>query len=145
MQDKYKQIDKFVEIIESLLDQVKLPNHLRVVDMGSGKGYLTFALYDYLTNTRHIEAEVSGVELRPHLVDLCNNIAERVGFSGLHFHTGSIVDIDSKNANEQSMSAPLTRGVSVGRGVKVLPPNVLVALHACDTATDDAIYQGIAS
>jgi SAM-dependent methyltransferase len=119
MQDKYKQINRYVEIIEGIIKDVKLPDNFTVADMGSGKGYLTFALYDYLHNKLNKQATVTGIELRKELVDKCNGIAARSGFKDLHFKEGSI------EASE-------------------LPSvDMLIALHACDTATDEAIYKGI--
>ncbi len=118
-QDKYRQIDKFVEIIGNLIrGQEKLASG-RIIDMGAGKGYLTFALYDYLTQTLGMTPEVIGVELRPDMVALCNRIAQNEGFTGLKFIEGAIRDTDCSGVD------------------------LLIALHACDTATDDAIYQGI--
>ena len=87
--------------------------------MGSGKGYLTFALYDYLTNTLNLSPRVTGVELRTELVEKCNAIAAKAGFGNLSFVTGSI----------DSAELPAV--------------DMLIALHACDTATDQAIYRGI--
>lgn len=120
--DKYKQINKFVEIMAGLLRNhatVGGKEHIEVVDMGSGKGYLTFALYDFLVNTLKKEAQVTGVEVRPDLIDLCNNIADKIGFENLQFKKGYI----------NNFHLPKT--------------DILIALHACDTATDDAIYKGI--
>ena len=118
-QDKYRQINHYIEILSSLLKELPAHDVLKVVDMGAGKGYLTFALYDYLTNVLKVKAVVTGVEYRQELVDLCNHIAQNSGFDELHFAQGSIQEYDSIGAN------------------------VLIALHACDTATDDAIAQGI--
>jgi tRNA A58 N-methylase Trm61 len=118
-QDKYKQINHYIEILSSLLRELPVHETLRVIDMGAGKGYLTFALYDYLVNVLKLKAEVTGVEFRPDLVELCNQIAKKSEFDGLHFVQGSIQDYDSTGAH------------------------VLIALHACDTATDDAIAKGI--
>ena len=118
-QDKFKQINHYVELLSPLIKN--LPNHesLQVVDMGAGKGYLTFALYDYLSNVLKINTKVTGVEFRKDLVELCNSIAKKSNFNTLNFAEGTINDYDAKNTN------------------------VLIALHACDTATDDAIYKGI--
>lgn len=118
-QDKYRQINHYVEILSTLIKDIPTQNQLKVADMGSGKGYLTFALYDYLTNVLKLEATVTGVEFRPDMVALCNNIAQNTGFSTLNFVEGTIEDYDSTGTN------------------------ILIALHACDTATDDAIYKGI--
>lgn len=119
MQDKFKQIDKFLEIIDGLLRQVHLPDSLVVADMWCGKGYLTFAMYDYLVNTLKLSAQVIGIEFRPELVKFCNEVAKKTDFHHLSFRSGTIQNTSTKNTN------------------------ILIALHACDTATDDAIYQGI--
>ncbi|MFC0182914.1 SAM-dependent methyltransferase [Pseudarcicella hirudinis] len=87
--------------------------------MGSGKGYLTFALYDYLHNVLKLNTEITGVEYRQDMVDLCNRIAGKSGFNQLNFVQGTIEEFESEHIN------------------------LLIALHACDTATDDAIYKGI--
>ncbi len=123
MQDKYKQINKYVETIDGIIKASNLKNKksLSIVDMGSGKGYLTFAVYDYLVNTLKIDAKVTGVEQRPDLVELCNKIAKENKFNGLNFSNGSIESYKTDNVD------------------------ILIALHACDTATDDAIYKGISS
>jgi SAM-dependent methyltransferase len=115
-QDKYRQINKYIEILSGLVTK---QDGLRVVDMGAGKGYLTFALYDYLVNTLGIKPSVVGVEYREELVKLCNIIAADAGFDGLQFVQGAIDNYDSSGVN------------------------LLIALHACDTATDDAIAKGI--
>ncbi|HEX8117702.1 MAG TPA: SAM-dependent methyltransferase, partial [Pyrinomonadaceae bacterium] len=121
MGDKLRQINKFVEIVAGLYDSSPLKGRgeLSALDVGSGKGYLTFALYDYFNNVRGVRASVTGVEARAELVELCNAIARRSGFERLNFQTGFINDFE-------------------------LPPtDVLIALHACDTATDDAIHKGV--
>lgn len=120
-QDKYKQINHYIEILSTLLKEIPAKETIKVVDMGSGKGYLTFALYDYLTNVLKLKSEVTGVEFRQELVDLCNKIAKNTGFNSLSFEQGTIENYDSADTN------------------------ILIALHACDTATDDAIYKGITS
>jgi SAM-dependent methyltransferase len=123
MGDKFRQINRFVEILAGLHASSPLAKarELSVVDVGSGKGYLTFAVYDYLNNHAGVRAEVTGVEARPQLVELCNEVARRAGFERLRFKMG------------------LAEEVEVGRA------DVLIALHACDTATDDAIYKGVAA
>ncbi len=117
--DKFKQINKYVEVFESLIKQVKLPEKIRIVDMGSGKGYLTFALYDFLQNILKINIEITGVELRKELVEKCNTIAKDCNFTGLDFKEGSIKDFKKEKID------------------------ILIALHACDTATDEAIFKGL--
>jgi len=118
-QDKYRQINHYVELLSPLIKDLPAERIKKVADMGSGKGYLTFALYDYLLNVLQIKAEVTGVEFRPDMVALCNKIAAASQFDTLHFVQGTIEDHDSTDTN------------------------ILIALHACDTATDDAIAKGI--
>jgi len=118
-QDKYKQINQYIEILSSLIKELPEGTIKNVVDMGSGKGYLTFALYDYLHQQLNLKAKVTGVEFREDLVSLCNDIAKQSHFEQLHFVEGTIEDY------------------------KVKEINLLIALHACDTATDDAIFKGI--
>lgn len=120
-QAKYKQINKYLEIIDNLLKTHTLPKPFHIVDMGSGRGYLTFALYDYLVNTLQKDIKIIGVELRPHLVNQCNDIAKQVGFEQLQF---------------------------IAQDINDFPPaqiDMLIALHACDIATDIAIAKGILS
>ena len=118
-QDKYKQINQYIEILSSLIKELPEGTIKNVVDMGSGKGYLTFALYDYLQQQLNLKAKVTGVEFRDDLVKLCNDIAKQANFDQLNFVEGTIEDYNVKDIN------------------------LLIALHACDTATDDAIFKGI--
>lgn len=121
MQDKYKQINKYIEIIDGILKSANLNQEINVVDMGAGKGYLTFALYDYLLNTLKKSPKILGIELREELVNDCNLIAKKATFSKLNFKTGTIKEVELNKVD------------------------LLIALHACDIATDDAIYRGIKS
>ncbi|TDQ77411.1 class I SAM-dependent methyltransferase [Sphingobacterium yanglingense] len=119
-QDKWKQINHYIELLSSSLNTLQSDHVLKVVDMGAGKGYLTFALYDYLTNELKKESKVEGIEYRQDLVELCNGIAKDTGFNSLHFSQGTIDAYVSEDELD-----------------------ILIALHACDTATDDAIFKGI--
>jgi SAM-dependent methyltransferase len=121
MADKNRQIHKFVEILSHLMTDVPLPEDrpAEVVDMGCGKGYLTFATHDYLDRVLKRSVRVCGVEVRPELVALGNKIAHDTGRPKLSFVPGTIQEAE-------------------------LPAlDVLIALHACDTATDDAIARGV--
>lgn len=118
-QDKFKQINKYIEIIHDILKRKDLEDGARIVDMGSGKGYLTFALYDYFQKYRKQTPFITGVEMRPELVEKCNTIASSCGFKQLSFEKKMIQEVDTASMD------------------------MLIALHACDTATDDAIYKGI--
>jgi hypothetical protein len=118
-QDKYRQINRYVELMSSWFANIDTSKKLQIVDMGSGKGYLTFALYDYLHNQLKLDVSITGVELRSNLVDLCNTIRTECEFENLHFISKDINDFTSEEID------------------------VIIALHACDTATDLAIYKGI--
>ena len=125
-QDKYKQINHYIELLKPDIEALNLNKNIHVMDMGSGKGYLTFALYSYLQSriqesdqTNESNVYVKGVEYRADLVDFCNKTADNCSYANLSFIKGGIIDTP---INELTM---------------------LVALHACDTATDDAIYKGI--
>ena len=121
MARKWKQINKFIEVLHHAIEASALQNaaHIRVADFGSGKGYLTFAMHDHLRHTLGREATVTGVELRDDMVALCNGVVQRLGLAGLHFEQGDVST--------------------------VAPPaiDIMVALHACDTATDHAIHTGV--
>ncbi|RNL51255.1 class I SAM-dependent methyltransferase [Pedobacter jejuensis] len=118
-QDKFRQINHYIEILSSLIKELPEGTINKVADMGSGKGYLTFALFDYLHTVLKLDTEVVGIEYRQDMVDLCNSVAEKSAFEKLNFVQGTIEDYNADGVN------------------------VLIALHACDTATDDAIFKGI--
>lgn len=118
-QDKFRQINHYIEILSTLIKELPAGTIKKVADMGSGKGYLTFALYDYLHSVLKLDSEVVGVEYRQDMVDLCNQVAAKSAFTQLNFIQGTIEDYQAADVN------------------------LLIALHACDTATDDAIYKGI--
>ena len=118
-QAKFRQINKYVEIFNNLLEGViNKEDTFRIIDMGSGKGYLTFALYDYLIEQGY-NVEIKGVELRNDLVTVCNVIAKELNYKGLSFESKDINEIENENID------------------------VVIALHACDIATDIAIAKGI--
>jgi len=123
MSRKWKQINKFIEVFSHALTSspLKLDQPVKVADFGSGKGYLTFAIHDYLRNTLQAQGEVTGVELREDLVTLCNNAAAHLEHPGLAFKHGDV------------------------RTVAPSELDVMIALHACDIATDYAIHMGIRS
>ena len=124
MQHKFKQICKYVEIVDGVMRQTKFGDEIHIADMGAGKGYLTFALYEYLTTHYDKKIVMEGVEIRKDLVLKINDIIEkckdaRPCVSTIHFVQNSIDDYKPSSLD------------------------VLIALHACDTATDDAILKGI--
>lgn len=122
MAGKFKQINRFVEILRERLATSQLASSptISAIDIGSGKGYLTFAMYDLLDRQLARQATVVGVEMRSELVDFCNRTAKQLKFEGLSFQAGQADQIPVESVD------------------------ILLALHACDTATDDAIFRGIA-
>ena len=121
MARKWKQINKFIEVIDHAFNasDLRSKERVRVVDFGSGKGYLTFAVEDYLRNSLGVKAGVTGVELREDLVKLCTGAARKLRIADLSFAQG---DIRSYTPD----------------GI-----DIMIALHACDMATDYAIHMGI--
>ena len=119
MQHKFKQIYKYAEIVESLIKPMKFEGTVHIADMGAGKGYLTFALHELLTQRLNLDVDIKGVEIRPDLVLKINEIIKSSGLKGLEFVESSIEAYHPEKLD------------------------VLIALHACNTATDDAIASGI--
>jgi protein-L-isoaspartate O-methyltransferase len=122
MARKWKQINKFVEIFAGAVvtaGLADLPQPVRVADFGAGKGYLTFAVHDWLTRNRPQPADVTGVEQRPDMVSLGNDAVASLGLQGLRFEQGDL------------------------RTWQPAALDVVIALHACDTATDHAIHLGV--
>ncbi|HTI71878.1 MAG TPA: SAM-dependent methyltransferase [Candidatus Limnocylindria bacterium] len=121
MEPKFRQMNRFVEILGHLLDDVgpSLRRDPVLVDMGCGKGYLTFAAYEFLRTRGYTESKGLGIELRPELVNSAQKLADSCGFDGLKFQSGEIASAQFERVD------------------------ILMALHACDTATDDAIAKGV--
>ncbi|MET0355377.1 MAG: SAM-dependent methyltransferase [Cellvibrio sp.] len=121
MSRKWKQINKFIEVLSGAIENTGLTKReeVHIADFGSGKAYLTFAVHDYLSANLGVKTKVTGVELRQTLVDLCNQTASKLCLSGIQFEQGDVKHFSAKNIN------------------------VMIALHACDTATDYAIHMGI--
>jgi SAM-dependent methyltransferase len=120
-QKKFKQVNRYIEIIDDLLRENPLPIDAHIADMGCGKGLLTFALYDFLTVRKAMNPVVQGFELRAALTDASNELAQKCHFANLNFVTADILNFNSERLD------------------------MLIALHACDTATDIAIAKGIQS
>ena len=119
MQHKFKQIYKYAEIVESLIKPMKFEGTVHIADMGAGKGYLTFALHELLTQRLNLDVDIKGIEIRPDLVLKINEIIKSSSLKGLEFVESSIEAYHPEKLD------------------------VLIALHACNTATDDAIASGI--
>ena len=134
MKGKLRQCQKFVEIVGRIVDecQEREEKKISVVDMGCGRAYLTFSLHSYL-HERYGSVNTTGIDVRPKLVAEISEIARLLGsnFDSLNFQEGTIENVVSRSfsvKNSETNNAQL---------------KILVALHACDTATDDALYSGI--
>lgn len=121
--DKYKQINRFLELASEAADKIKSEAPLKIVDFGSGKSYLTFALYYYFTVVRGQDVRMVGLDLKKDVIEHCSDIAQDLGYTGLSFAVGDIAGYSLDD----------------GRG-----PDMVVSLHACDTATDDALAKAVA-
>ena len=118
-QKKFKQINHFLEMVDDVADGI--PDGARIIDAGCGKSYLTFALYDYLRRMRGKKVEIVGLDLKADVVAHCAALAERLGFEHLRFFAGDI-----------AAYAPADGAA-----------DMVVSLHACDTATDHALYNAV--
>ena len=115
---KFRQVNRFVELVEDVVPA--LPDgRLRVVDFGSGRAYLTFALHDLLTRVHGREVDLLGLDLKADVVADCDALARRLGASGLRFEVGDIAEADLEGVD------------------------LVVSLHACDTATDAALERAV--
>lgn len=119
--DKFRQINKFLEIVQEIFPHFPAEGPLHILDFGCGKGYLTFALYHFLHNLHGREVLIQGLDLKEELMADCQALARRLGYEGLHFKVGSI-----ENHTQNT------------------PVAMVVALHACNTATDAALAKALA-
>jgi Methyltransferase domain len=115
---KFRQVNRFVELVDDVVSSLP-EGHLRVVDYGSGRAYLTFALHDLLTRVHGREVDVLGLDLKADVVADCEALARRLGAEGLRFDVGDISGADLQDVD------------------------LVVSLHACDTATDAALERGV--
>lgn len=118
--DKYRQINRFLEFIEDILPELPTDRTVHIIDFGCGKSYLTFAMYYYLKVLKHYDIRITGLDLKQKVIEDCQALADRYGYDGLQFLCGDIADYNGTDAVD-----------------------MVVTLHACDTATDYALYKAV--
>lgn len=118
--DKYRQINRFLEFIEDILVNLPKDRPVRILDFGCGKSYLTFAMYEYLHERKGYQVEMIGLDLKEDVMEHCSQLAEKYGYENLHFYTGDIANYEDDK-----------------------PIDMVVTLHACDTATDYALEKAV--
>ena len=130
--DKFKQINRFLEFIEDILPTLPKERTLRIIDFGCGKSYLTFAVYYFLKELRGLDVRITGLDLKRDVIRRCNELAEKYGYEGLHFLQGDI------SAYEGEMEEGSRKGES-----GFPKADMVITLHACDTATDYALEKAV--
>ncbi|MGI6007016.1 MAG: class I SAM-dependent methyltransferase [Ruminococcus sp.] len=118
--DKFRQINRFLEFIEDILPRLARDREITIVDFGCGKSYLTFAMYYYLRNIKGFDVRIIGLDLKEDVIRRCNELRSRYGFEKLDFYVGDIAGFERKE-----------------------PVDMVVTLHACDTATDYALAKAV--
>ena len=118
--DKFRQINRFLEFIEDILPELDKGRELTILDFGCGKSYLTFAMYYYLHELKEYEITIIGLDLKKEVIRHCNELSEKYGYEKLHFYQGDIASYTGRDEVD-----------------------MVVTLHACDTATDYALEKAV--
>lgn len=118
--DKFKQINRFIEFVDDCLPHLPTDKKLKIIDFGSGKSYLTFALYYYLYEIKNLDIQIIGLDLKKEVIEHCNTIANDLNYSNLKFLVGDIGEYNEETAVD-----------------------MVVTLHACDVATDMALAKAV--
>ena len=118
--NKFRQINKYLEFIKHATTQLDTKNQITILDFGSGKSYLTFSAYYYLTEILKLNVKIIGIDLKKEVIENCNNIAKKLNFNNLEFIYGDIIDYENKNKID-----------------------MVISLHACNTATDIALLKSL--
>ncbi len=118
--DKFRQINRFLEFVEDILPRLDRSRETKIIDFGCGKSYLTFAMYYYLKEVKGYPIRIVGLDLKKDVIALCNRLAEKFGFENLTFLHGDIADYEGMDQVD-----------------------MVVTLHACDTATDYALAKAV--
>ena len=118
--NKFKQINKYLEFIKQATTQLDYNKQITILDFGSGKSYLTFSTYYYLTEVLKMNVKIIGIDLKKEVIENCNNIAEKLNFTNLSFIYGDVIDYENKDEID-----------------------MVISLHACNTATDIAILKAL--
>ena len=118
--DKFRQINRFLEFIEDILPELPKDREVTILDFGCGKSYLTFAMYHYLKELKGYPVRIIGLDLKADVIEHCNELAEKYGYEGLKFFVGDIAQYEGVDAVD-----------------------MVVTLHACDTATDYALDKAV--
>ena len=118
--DKFRQINRFLEFIEDILPQLPSDREITILDFGCGKSYLTFAMYYYFRELKKLDVNIIGLDLKEDVIAICNGLAEKYGYEKLHFYQGDIASYTGRDEVD-----------------------MVVTLHACDTATDYALEKAV--